>query len=254
VSADWNPSLYQSSHAFVWEYGRELVGLLAPRAGERILDVGCGTGQLTAEMARAGAEVVGVDHSPAMIEQARGNFPGLRFEVADVTEIEYREQFDAVFSNAVLHWVPAADVAASAIARALKPEGRLVAEFGGRGNTQALLAAVYRSMEALGIVEPQKYNPWFYPTIGEYASLLERHAMEVHFAALFDRPTALDGGERGLASWLGMFGTRLLARVPDEKRDEFQRLVEQAAAARLWRDGKWWVDYRRLRVTAQKAG
>ena len=157
--SDWNPSLYQSSHSFVWEYGKGLVELLAPQAGERVLDVGCGTGQLTAEIARAGAEVVGIDNSPAMIEQARGNFPGLRFEVADVTGMPYREEFDAVFSNAVLHWVRDAEAAAGAIVRALKPGGRFVAEFGGHGNTRTLLDAVYRSMEALGVTEPEKHNP-----------------------------------------------------------------------------------------------
>ncbi len=228
--------------------------LLAPQAGERVLDVGCGTGQLTAEIARAGAEVVGIDESRAMIEQARGNFPGLQFEVADVTRIAYREEFDAVFSNAVLHWVRAADAAAGAIARALNPGGRFVAEFGGHGNTKVLLDAVYRSMEALGIAEPEKYNPWFYPAIGEYAAVLERHGMEVTFAALFERPTALDGGERGLANWLGMFCARLTAPVPDDRREEFQRLVERHAAPQLWREGKWWVDYRRLRVVARKGG
>ena len=235
MSSDWNPLLYQSSHAFVWEYGKGLIELLAPQAGERVLDVGCGTGQLTAEIARAGAEVVGIDNSPAMIEQARGNFPGLRFEVADVTGMLYREEFDAVFSNAVLHWVREADAAAGAIARALKPGGRFVAEFGGHGNTRALLSAVYGSMEALGITQPEKYNPWFYPTIGEYAA-------------------ALEGGEQGLANWLGMFASRLTAPVPDERREEFQRLVEQHGSSGLWREGKWWVDYRRLRVVGRRAG
>jgi trans-aconitate methyltransferase len=196
---------------------------------------------------------VGIDNSPAMIDQARGNFPDLQFEVVDVLGIAYREEFDAVFSNAVLHWVREADAAASAIARALKPGGRLVAEFGGHGNTRTLLDAVYRSMEALGIAEPEKHNPWFYPTIGEYASLVERHGIDVNFAALFNRPTALDGGERGLANWLGMFGARLTAAVPDEKREEFRRMMERHAAPQLWREGKWRVDYRRLRVMGLRA-
>jgi len=254
MSSDWNPSLYQSNHAFVWEYGKGMVELLAPRAGDRVLDVGCGTGQLTAQIARVGAEVMGIDNSPAMIEQARRNFPGLRFEVADVSAMPYRAEFDAVFSNAVLHWVREADAAAGGIARALKPGGRFVAEFGGHGNNRLLLSAVYRAMETMGIAEPEKYNPWFYPTIGEYAAVIERHGMEVTFAALFDRPTALEGGERGLANWLDMFCARLTAPVPDERREDLQRLVKQHASASLWREGKWWVDYRRLRVVAQRTG
>src|SRR5262245_47515749 len=136
--SQWDPALYQSSHSFVWERGRGLVELLAPQAGERILDIGCGTGQLTAEIAGAGAHVVGVDNSAAMIEQARANFPELRFEQADVRSLKFDHEFDAVFSNAVLHWVQQADTAAAVMSRALKPGGRMVVEFGGHGNTQAL--------------------------------------------------------------------------------------------------------------------
>jgi len=244
--------MYQSKHAFVWEYGKDLVGLLAPQSGERILDAGCGTGQLTAEIARAGADVIGIDSSPAMIEQARANLPGVRFEVADLTAIEYREEFDAVFSNAVLHWVRKSDDAEEAIRRALKPGGRFGPEFGGHGNNRMVLEAVYRAMDAVGVREPERYNPWFYPTIGEYAALLERHGLAVTFAVLFDRPTALEGGAQGLSNWLGMFGAQLTAGIPDEKRKQFQHIVEQNAAPLLWREGKWWVDYRRLRVVALK--
>ncbi|MBZ5623346.1 MAG: class I SAM-dependent methyltransferase [Acidobacteriia bacterium] len=251
MNRDWNPSLYQSSHSFVWEYGRDLLGLLAPLAGERILDVGCGTGQLTAEIARAGAEVLGIDHSVSMITQARRNFPDQRFEVQDVCAMPFRTEFDAVFSNAALHWVERADDAAAAMARALKPGGRLVVEFGGRGNTRALLEALRLALKARHGAEPQRVNPWFFPSVGEYASLLERHGLEVTFATLFDRPTALEGGGEGLANWFAMFGASLTEEL---RQPEFVRLVEQAAAPSLLRDGVWWADYRRLRVAARKEG
>ena len=120
----WNSELYQKGHSFVWQYGKELVQLLSPRAGERILDVGCGTGQLTAEIAKTGAEVVGTDFSPDMITAARLNFPDLRFEVADATSLPFNNEFDAVFSNAVLHWVGDQLGAVHSIARSLKPGGR----------------------------------------------------------------------------------------------------------------------------------
>src|SRR5260370_9617692 len=102
---DWNAGLYDASHGFVWEFGRDVLALLAPQPGERILDAGCGTGHLTAEIAGAGAEVLGIDRSDAMIGQARVNFPDLRFETREINEIPYDGEFDAVFSNAVLHWV-----------------------------------------------------------------------------------------------------------------------------------------------------
>ena len=132
----WNAEQYQAGYSFVWQYGRDLLGLLAPQPGERILDAGCGTGQLTAEIAASGAEVTGIDSSAAMIEQARRNAPTVRFEVGDIRHLPYRAEFDAVFSNAVLHWVPEADEAAESFARALKPGGRVVIEMGGRGNVR----------------------------------------------------------------------------------------------------------------------
>ena len=249
-ATDWNPALYQASHSFVWERGRELLSLLAPAPGERILDAGCGTGQLAAEIAGAGADVLGVDSSPAMVEQARRNFPALRFEVQDLRTLPYRAEFDAVFSNAALHWVQPAGDAAAAIARALKPGGRFVAEFGAHGNVQVVMEAAWDAMEKMGL-GAARVNPWFYPTIGEYAGLLERQGLEVLWAAAFDRPTALEGGGEGLARWFDMFGSALLAAVPDARRDEFLRLAEGFAAPRLLREGVWLADYRRIRIVAR---
>jgi len=237
----WNPTLYESSHSFVWEYGRDLVGLLAPQPGERILDVGCGTGQLTSEIAAAGAHVQGIDNSASMIERARGNHPGLGFEVADVCALPYDGQFDAVFSNAVLHWVLNAETAARAIARALKSGGRFVAEFGGRGNVQAIIDAVRCALDGAPL-----HIPWFYPSIAEYSAILERCGLEVRFATLFDRPTPLEGG---LANWLAMFCSGL---TPELQRPEFVKRVEELGAPKLLRDRVWTADYRRLRVVAVK--
>ena len=245
----WNPELYQSSHAFVYQHGRGLVELLAPQAGEQILDAGCGTGQLTNEIAQAGAEVLGIDNSAAMIEQARKNYPALEFRQADVRELPFRNQFDAVFSNAVLHWVKEADRAAAAIAAALKPGGRFVAEFGGHGNTRAFLQSIWSAMEAMGC---ERMLPWFYPTVGEYASVLERHGFEVRFATLFDRPIALEGGAAGLARWIDMFGGPFVKAAGEERKAELIRRTEEQARPKLDEDGGWKMDYRRLRVLAVK--
>ena len=176
------------------------------KAGERILDVGCGTGQLTAEIAKSGAEVVGLDQSAEMIASARENYPELQFEVADIAATNYDSEFDAVFSNAALHWVRNQDGAIAAIARALKPGGRLVFEMGGRGNIQQIWTAAMQALTAMGVKDPEKLSPWFYPSIGEYAPMLESRGLQVTFAVLFDRPTPLEGGERGLRNWLEMFG------------------------------------------------
>jgi trans-aconitate methyltransferase len=249
VKRDWNPELYQSSHSFVWEYGRDLLALLAPQPGERILDVGCGTGQLTAEIGRAGAETVGIDSSQSMISQARNNFPELSFDVQDVCHLPYREEFDAVFSNAALHWVERADDAAEAMSRALKPGGRLVVEFGGRGNVRAVLDALRRALESRPGAQIERVNPWYFPSVGEYTSLLERHNVEVTFAVLFERPTLLEGGAQGLANWFAMFGAPLTKEL---RNPEFVASVEHFAADTLLRDGTWRADYSRLRVVARK--
>ena len=251
VSDAWNAGLYQQSCGFVWQYGRDLLGLLEPRAGERILDVGCGTGQLTAEVARSGAAVVGIDRSPAMIAEAHRNFPGLEFAVHDVCALPFREEFDGVFSNAALHWVPRAEEAARSMAGALKLGGRLAAEFGALGNVARVRRAADQAWEALGR-GPTPTEPWFYPSLAKYASILERSGLDVTFATVFDRPTVLEGGSEGLARWYDMFGGHWLAPLDESGRDEFLRLAAGFAAPHLWAGGQWRADYRRLRIVARK--
>jgi trans-aconitate methyltransferase len=241
----WDAARYQDKHSFVWRYGADLLELLAPQPGERILDVGCGTGQLTAEIARSGADVVGLDSSADMLADASKNFPGLRFVLGDAAGFNFPEPFDAVFSNAVLHWVKNADGAVASITRALRPGGRFIAEFGGKGNIATVQAAL---RTVLGPGADEK-SPWYYPSVGEYAPILERHGLEVRSASLFDRPTPLEG-ENGLEQWLRMFGQTYLGQFsPEEAADVIRQLVAQLRPA-FYRDGVWTVDYRRLRVVA----
>ena len=233
----WDAVRYQSRHSYVFAYGEELLGLLDPQPGERILDLGCGSGQLTAKIAESGAAVVGLDRSEEMIVEARRNFPSLKFEIGDAANFNVDMAFDAVFSNAALHWVKDADGAAASIARALRSGGRFVLEMGGKGNTQAVMEAV---REVAGPVE----TPWYYPSVGEYASLLERHGFEIAFATLFDRPTRVEG-EDGLEDWLAMFAGSMLASA------EARREVANRLRAKMFQDGGWVIDYRRLRVIAK---
>ena len=236
-STTWNSDLYQSSHAYVWQFGRDLLAMLAPKPNERILDVGCGTGQLTAEIAQAGPEVIGVDQSREMIAAARANYPELHFEVADVATTEYDSEFDAVFSNAALHWVRNQQSAIAAIARALQPGGRFVFEMGGRGNIQQVWNAAVRALTEMGVPSPEKLSPWFYPSIGEYAPMLEERGLTVTFAVLFDRPTPLEGGEHGLRDWLKMFGTFASDVLRPGQRDELMSRIATLAKPVLFHDG-----------------
>ena len=248
----WNSELYQASHSYVWNYGRDLLGLLDPKPGERILDLGCGTGQLTAEAAQRGAEMVGVDSSPEMIARARVNFPSVHFAVADATTLPYLREFDAVFSNAALHWVRDQRRALVSVARALKPGGRFVFEMGGHGNLRQALASGCEALRSLGVADPEKLIPWYFPSIGAYTPLLESEGFEVTLALHFARPTRLDDGEQGFARWIEMFGGFALSAVPQEQRSELIRRWEDLARPALFHDGVWTVDYQRLRMVAVK--
>jgi trans-aconitate methyltransferase len=246
----WDAQLYSTRHNFVFQYGEGLLPLLQAQAGERILDLGCGTGELTAKIAAAGARVTALDSSAAMLERARAAHPGVEFIEADARSFDLAgKPFDAIFSNAVLHWIPeAAAVAARCLAH-LRPGGRLVVEFGGAGNVAQVIAAAQTAGEELGF---RLTHPWYYPTIGAYAAVLEGAGFAVDSAQLFDRPTRLEDPETGLRDWLTMFGAAVLAPVPADGREEFWRRFEAAARPRLFRDGAWFADYRRLRVVAHR--
>ena len=248
----WDPERYERDGGFVWRYGHDLVKLLGPRPGERVLDAGCGTGQLTARIAESGADVVGIDNSPEMVDTAGRNYPTLRFEIADVRDMPYRCEFDAVFSNAVLHWVMPPEAAVEAIRRALKPGGRFVAELGGQGNIEAIIEAVRWARR--GNQGPQLGDTFFFPSDAEYASMLESHGFDVEQADLFERPTPLDGGEEGLRLWLDTFAGGLLDGLSSEARAEVVDRVENRLRPRLHRAGRWTADYVRLRVVARRRG
>jgi len=248
TSYQWNSTLYDARHNYVSRYGEDLIGLLAPKPGERILDLGCGTGHLARKIADAGAEVVGLDSSPEMIEQATRAYPDLQFVLADATNFHFDHPFDAVFSNAALHWIPAADKVVACVWDALKPDGRFVAEFGGRGNIRAVEAAIHGALASVGRADLGLVR-YYFPSVGEYTTLLEKQGFRVTFAAHYDRPTPVEG-EDGLRSWLQMFGSNILQALDDSTRETFLRQVEDRLRPTLYHDGIWYVDYVRLRVVA----
>ena len=248
----WDSTLYDESFGIITELGAGVVALLAPRAGERIVDLGCGTGGLTAQIAAAGAEVVGIDSSETMIARARELYPHLRFEVARGEDFRVEAPVDAVFSNAALHWMWPPEAVAASVLHALEPGGRFVAEMGGRGNIATIIAAIEQALAEEGIPHERIRNPWYFPSIGEYASLLERAGFEVRLMQLFDRPTPLDDCPNGIADWLRMFGGDFLAPVPLERRARVQARVNELTRPLLYREGRWVADYRRLRFMAVK--
>ncbi|MGH9666828.1 MAG: class I SAM-dependent methyltransferase [Bryobacteraceae bacterium] len=244
LKMSWDVERYEARHSYVWNFGANLIETLDPKPGERILDLGCGGGHLADRISSSGATVIGVDSSPAMIAQARINFPRLRFLLSDGASFSLDEPVDAVFSNAALHWMKPPEPIAVAIARALRPGGRLVAEFGGKGNIRAVLDGL------AGIFEGVR-DHWYFPSIAEYAALLERHGLIVTFAALFERPTPLEGDD-GMEDWMEMFCGTFFDGVPPPRRSETRHRIAETLRPRLYRNGKWIADYRRLRVIAVK--
>ncbi|MCY3665141.1 MAG: class I SAM-dependent methyltransferase [Gemmatimonadetes bacterium] len=243
-----DPKRYQAKHHYVTAAGADLVEVLAPQVGERVLDLGCGTGQLSARIDATGAEVVGIDLSAEMIEAAREQFPGLFFAVGDAREFSFAEPFDAVFSNAALHWVKPPEEALACIAACLGQGGRFVAELGGARNIATISQGLIDQLATRGF-HPQ--SPWYFPSLGEYARLVEQAGLRVAYANHFPRPTHLEG-KSGLRDWLGMFAEALTADVPPPMREELWDAVEDAVRPVLYGDGGWHADYWRLRVVAYK--
>ena len=246
VLHQWDTERYRNQHSFVFEFGSSLIDILDPKPGERILDLGCGTGELTQAIAdRAGASgVVGLDADPNMVAAARASFRDITFLHADGSSFTLEKPVDAIFSNAALHWVTKAEEAVISMSRVLKPGGRLIVEFGGKGNVDRIVQA------AEDVLGPLSTNVWYFPSIGEYCSLLEKHGFEVSSAILFDRPTVLQG-EEGIKNWYRMFGSALLQSAREEDMERILDALEEKLKPHLYDGEKWTADYRRIRIVAR---
>jgi trans-aconitate methyltransferase len=246
MAQTWCPQEYARHAAFVPALGASILSALAPRPGERILDLGCGDGTLTLDIAASGAAVIGVDASPAMIAAARAR--GIDAHVADATALAFASEFDAVFSNAVLHWVRDPDAALAGIARALKPGGRFVAEFGGHGCVAAIHTAIRAVLWHRGITAR---SPWYFPAPDEYRARVEAAGLRVDAIRLFARPTPLPTGIEG---WLDTFANPMLGELPDDdRRQAVREIVALLEPVLCDSHGQWMADYVRLQVVANSA-
>jgi trans-aconitate methyltransferase len=248
MAVGWDADRYQRQFGFVSAMAGDLLELLAPAPGETILDLGCGTGELAAELQRRGARVLALDSDPAMVAAARRRLGDDRVLLADGHDFALPEPVDAVFSNAALHWMPRPAEVIARVRAALRPGGRFVAEMGGAGNIDAILEALTAAMAEAGLPEPA--CPWYFPTPAAYATLLEAGGFRVARMEHFPRPTPLDGGRGGLADWLAMFGGSMTAAIPAAVADRVLARAGELAAPRLWRDGRFVADYWRLRFAA----
>ncbi|HZR79833.1 MAG TPA: methyltransferase domain-containing protein [Candidatus Binatia bacterium] len=247
TSQRWDPEGYDRNARFVSDLGVPVVALLAPRAGERVLDVGCGDGVLTARLVELGCKVVGVDGSPEQVAAARER--GIDARVESGEELDFDAAFDAVFSNAALHWMKRADAVIDGVWRALVPGGRFVGEMGGHRCVERIRTALIAALERRG-VDGRAADPWYFPTVADYRGRLERRGFEVRSIELFDRPTPLPGDVVG---WLETFGEWATAKLPEGERPKFLAEVRDALQPVLSdAEGRWTADYTRLRFAAVK--
>ncbi|MEO8720683.1 MAG: methyltransferase domain-containing protein [Ginsengibacter sp.] len=247
----WNSALYDTKHGFVSKYGEEVVRLLDPKKGEVILDAGCGTGDLTAVISASGAIVEGVDSSGEMIRQAKEKFPGIAFVKANLTEYERPGYYDAIFSNAALHWILDKEKAVEKLVGNLKQGGRLVLEMGGKDNVGEIINAITRTLKKHNLEKRVSNQPWYFPSIGEYASLLEAHGFRVVYAVHFDRETELKSGN-GIIDWIRMFGKDFFDGLDEMTVDGMLREIQTSLFATRFYNNKWHADYKRLRIVAEK--
>ena len=248
----WNAELYDDKHSFVFEYGENVLELLDIKRREQILDLGCGTGQLTERIQERGAVATGIDSSVDMIKSAQEKYPDVHFEVADGTNFHFDQQFDAVFSNATLHWILTPDAAIKCVFDALKPGGRFVAEMGGKGNVQKMIAATQKVLRQHGYDALADKKIWYFPSLGEYTTRLEAQGFRVTFAAHFDRKTALQDGDMGVTKWITMFGNQFMEGIPKEEKIQILSEITDILEPDYNEDGQWYADYKRLRFIAIK--
>lgn len=246
MNQTWNASQYVKNASFVAEHGSPVLKLLNPQPDEKILDLGCGDGALTIDLQELGAIVYGVDSSPSMIETAKSR--GLSATVMSGDALTYFYEFDAVFSNAALHWMTKSDLVVQGVFNSLKQGGRFVGEFGGLGNVDVLakgMKAVFDAHSEFGTFQ----NPWYFPSAEEYQARLENNGFTVQYIELIPRPTPLKSGVR---EWLKLFSNGVTSNLSNSQREVFLDEVEQLVKPELFKSKNWVADYVRLRFEAHK--
>lgn len=245
----WDAGLYATHARFVSDLGMPVVELLDPCPGERILDLGCGDGVLTRKLMDLGCTVVGVDASADMVRAAKAL--GVDAYVQSGQSLVFEAEFDAVFSNAALHWMQPAEAVIGSVFRALKPGGRFVGEMGGAGNNATVVDALSTVFARRGL-DASARNPWFFPDVPTYTNLLSRAGFVIDTVERFPRPTPLPGS---LAGWLATFGGHFLQGFATDEQAAIVSEVETLCRPLLCdAQGRWTADYVRLRFRARKPG
>ncbi|EDP71377.1 Cyclopropane-fatty-acyl-phospholipid synthase [Flavobacteriales bacterium ALC-1] len=248
----WDSKLYKNKHAFVFEYGESLVDVLDPKPEETILDLGCGTGELTYSISKKTLNIIGMDYSPEMIASAKVNFPEIQFFVKDAANFNFDIQFDSIFSNATLHWILDYKSCVKSMYHNLKPNGKLIIEFGGKDNVGLIVKTLRNHLKQYGYIEQSQLKQWYFPSIGEYCQVLEKVGFRVTLAQHYDRPTELRENNNGIKDWLEMFAKNFFFNVNSSDKAKILDHIQEDLRPRLFSNGKWFADYKRLRIIAIK--
>ena len=251
MNITWNAADYEKNFSFVHRYGENVLEMVEKGNGGLAVDLGCGTGPLTPGLKEKGYRVLGIDESAQMVEAARTAHPDLTFMQGNALTFSLEEKAEVIFSNAVFHWIDAAmqDALARNLAAQLSPGGMLVTEFGGKGCAEAVHSTLEACFQEKGLVYPRVF---YFPTIGEYASVLEKAGFKVVFASLFDRPTP-QNTQDGLTDWIRMFVKKPFDGMDEALKSEILSETEDRLRSRLYVDGRWYIDYVRIRVKAVRA-
>ena len=245
--SEWNAVLYDNKHDFVAEYGKGLLEFIPENKNQSILDLGCGTGILTAQLKNLAEKIIGIDSSNSMIKKAKEQYNDINFMVCDALALPFENQFDIVFSNAVFHWITDHNALLSNVRKALKPNGTLVCEFGANGNIATIENAFAKVCQNLGYKYNTKFN---FPTSEHFSDLLKKNGFIIDKIYDYDRPTILKDNKQGLTNWIKQFFASYLELIPEKTQYEIIKKVENLTRNTLWNDNEWIADYRRLRAIA----
>ena len=238
---------------YISEIDQELLQLLNAQEGEQILDMGCGNGDIMHEIAQSGAAVTGIDYSLAVIQYAKAKYPALAFIQANAENYRAEGQYDAIFSNDALHWMRNADDVARSAYECLKPGGRFVVEFGGKGNVSSVSKKVISVLrDDFGLMDAEKRQPWYFPSIAEYSTLLEQQGFHVTYARHYERPALLPDGWNGMRHWIASYMGDFFIGMTESQQEAAYQLVMARCKNELFDGSVWSVDYTRLRITAYK--
>ncbi len=246
---EWNASLYDDKHRFVAEYGKDLLECIPHDPEQAILDLGCGTGILTARLFNLGNRVVGIDSSHSMIEKAKDQFPEIEFRVCNALDLPFEQEFDVVFSNAVFHWIDDHDLLIKNIYKSLHDGGLLICEFGAHGNIKTIEIAFSEICNTYGYHYISGFN---FPTVDDFAQMLEKNKLKIEKIYAYDRPTVLSDGEHGLVHWMKQFFSFELVKIPMDIQNIIFEKMEKVCRNTIWNGKEWVADYRRLRAIAHK--